>query len=328
MALTEFDLIARYFTRDPPAGSLVARGVGDDCALLDLGDRQLAVTTDLLLEGRHFFPDVDPESLGHKALAVNLSDLAAAGSAPRCFFLALALPRVDEAWLAAFSRGLFALADREGCVLAGGDTTRTPMIDERPGPITIAITAIGEVPRGAALTRGGAQPGDAIYVSGSLGDAALALAARAGEIKLDLVDAQAMQQRLDRPQPRIALGQALRGIATACMDVSDGLLGDLQHICNRSRAGAEVDWPQVPRSAALLRQSEALQQRCALAGGDDYELMFTAPPARESEVMRAAAPAGTAVTRIGRIVAGTQAIVLDGQGRRLPGSFRAFDHFG
>jgi thiamine-monophosphate kinase len=326
--MNEFELIARYFTRPVPAGSIVAAGVGDDCALLDHGERQLAVTTDLLLEGRHFVAGCDPESLGHKALAVNLSDLAAAGSTPRCFFLALALPAADAAWLAAFARGLLALADRHGCVLAGGDTTRAPSVETHAGPLTVCITAIGEVPRGAALTRGGAQAGDEVYVSNAVGDAALALAAAAGGLGgLDFVDAAAVQTRLDRPEPRVALGQALRGIATACIDVSDGLLGDLAHIGERSRVGARIAWPDVPLSPALRRQPIAIQQRCALAGGDDYELLFTAPSAARRRVQSAAAQAGVAVARIGTITAESGVTVVDEHGRALTGAFAAFDHF-
>jgi thiamine-monophosphate kinase len=330
--LTEFDLIARHFTRAPPAGSVVLAGVGDDCARLAGSDDEWAVTTDLLLEGRHFFADVDPEALGHKALAVNLSDLAAAGATPRCFFLALALPQADDAWLAAFARGLFALADAHQCVLAGGDTTRAPQLDSRPGPLTVCITAMGTLPRGAALRRGGARAGDELYVSGTVGDAALALAARTGRAQLDFVDAAAVQSRLDRPTPRVALGQALRGVASACMDVSDGLLGDLGHLCTRSQVAAVVDWTAVPRSPALQRQPLELQQHCALAGGDDYELLFTAPPAQRRAVQAAARTAGVAVTRIGRIEPpgrdGAIAQAVDAQGRPLPGRFASYDHFG
>lgn len=325
--MNEFELIARYFTRPPAAGSLVVAGVGDDCALLDLGDRQLAVTTDMLLEGRHFARGAEAEALGHKALAVNLSDLAAAGSTPRCFFLALALPAADADWLAAFSRGLLALADRYGCVLAGGDTTRAPEVEARPGPLAICITALGEVPVGAAHTRGGARSGDDLYVSGTLGDAALALAMRARTCVLDFVDAAAVQPRLDRPEPRVALGTALRGVASSCMDVSDGLVGDLSHICVRSQVGAKVNWPALPRSPALLRQPMEVQQRCALAGGDDYELLFTAPAAARRRVLAAAREAGVDVTRIGGIVDGSAVQVTDEQGRVLATPFAAYDHF-
>jgi thiamine-monophosphate kinase len=332
--VNEFELISRYFTRTPPPGSLVAAGVGDDCALLDAGAQQLAVTTDMLVEGRHFVAGCDPEALGHKALAVNLSDLAAAGSAPRCFFLALALPTADEAWLTAFARGLLALADRHGCVLAGGDTTRTPRIQTQPGPLTICVTAIGSVPRGAALTRGGARAGDDIYVSNTVGDAALALAAQAHAqagaraVELDFVDAAAVQARLDRPEPRVALGQALRGVASACIDVSDGLVGDLAHIGERSNVGARLDWAAVPRSPALRRQALEVQQRCALAGGDDYELLFTAPAAARKRVQAAAAQAGVTVVRIGEVIAQPGIAVVDEHGHALAGRFAAYDHFG
>lgn len=326
--MNEFDLIARYFTRPVPAGGTVLAGIGDDCARLAAGPAEFTVSTDMLLEGRHFVAGADPEALGHKALAVNLSDLAAAGSTPRCFFLALALPTADEGWLAAFAHGLFALADRHGCVLAGGDTTRTPQVRNAPGPLTICITAIGEVPRGAALNRAGARADDDIYVSSAVGDAALALRAAAGEATLDFVDAAAVQARLDRPEPRVALGLALRGLATSCIDVSDGLLGDLGHLCERSSVGAQLDWPALPLSAALRRQPLEIQQQCALAGGDDYELLFTARPDARREVSAAAARAGTPVARIGRIVPGSTACVLDAQGKPLAGRFASFDHFG
>jgi thiamine-monophosphate kinase len=323
--VTEFELIDRYFNRPPASGGWVTRGVGDDCALLQIGDRGLAVTTDLLVEGRHFFPDADPEALGHKALAVNLSDLAAAGAAPRCFFLALALPRADEAWLAAFSRGLLALADRHDCVLAGGDTTRAPPA----GPLTICITAIGQTLPGAALNRAGAQAGDELWLSGNVGDAALALAVRNGQAAaLPPAAAVRVRERLDRPQPRIALGRALRGVASSCIDVSDGLLGDLGHILERSRVGAEVAWEQLPRSAILHAQPLPLQQRCALAGGDDYELLFTAPAAKRLAVAAAGTAAAVEVTCIGRISAESGCRVLDAQGRPLDTSaFKSFDHF-
>jgi thiamine-monophosphate kinase len=326
--VNEFELIARYFTRPPPAGSLVAAGVGDDCALLAAGEAQLAVTTDLLLEGRHFRAGCDADALGHKALAVNLSDLAAAASTPRCFFLALALPAADPAWLQAFAQGLFALADRHGCVLAGGDTTRAPAVGAQPGPIAICITAVGEVPRGAALDRAGARAGDDLYLSGTVGDAALALAAAGGSAAaLDFVDAGFAQSRLDRPEPRVALGCALRGVASACIDVSDGLLADLGHIGERSRVGARLQWRALPLSPALRRQPLPLQQRCALAGGDDYELLFAAPPSRRRRVQQAAASAQVPVARIGEITAEPGIVVLDEHGRRLEGDFAGFDHF-
>ena len=229
----EFDLIARYFTRPARPGGAVALGVGDDCALLaPTPGMQLAISSDMLVEGRHFFADVAPEALGHKALAVNLSDLAACGARPLAFTLALSLPRVDEAWLEGFSRGMWALADAHGCELVGGDTTQ--------GPLNICITVFGEVPPGQALLRSGARPGDDLYVSGTLGDARLALEALLGHAPLPAEVLARARQRLERPTPRVALGQALRGIASSAMDLSDGLLGDLSHILKTSGVGARI----------------------------------------------------------------------------------------
>ncbi|MGE5338130.1 MAG: thiamine-phosphate kinase [Gemmatimonadota bacterium] len=322
--MNEFELIARYFTRP----SRERQGVGDDCALIDVGDRSLAITCDMLIERRHFFSDADPMSLGHKALAVNLSDLAAAGATPRCFLLALALPRADEAWLQAFSAGMLRLADEFACELIGGDTTRAPAWEASAGPLTICITALGEVAAGAALSRAGARPGDDIWVSGTLGDAALALALADGAAHADAADRQACAARLERPTPRVRLGEALRGRASAAIDVSDGLLGDLGHIAERSRVGARLRWPELPLSAALLRQPAALQQRCALAGGDDYELLFCAPLSKRREIEAAGRAAGVPVTRIGEVLAGSGIVVLDAEGSNMETPFSGFDHFG
>jgi thiamine-monophosphate kinase len=320
--LGEFELIARYFTRAVPAGrDDIALAVGDDCALLEpVPGEQWAVSTDTLVESVHFLPTVDPAALGHKALAVNLSDLAACGAEPRCFFLALALPQVDEAWLAAFSGGMFALADTHRCVLAGGDTTRSPQ------GVVITVTVMGSVPRGQALLRSGARLGDDVWVSGTLGDAALGLALRQGGHEVP-ADARAAIERLERPQPQVGLGLALRGVATAAIDVSDGLLGDLGHILERSAVGARVEWNRVPRSDALRRQAEAGQRRLALAGGDDYELLFTASAGRRREVERAATRAGVAVTRIGEVTATGRLELVDADGRPMDTAPRAFDHF-
>ena len=307
----EFDLIARYFTRPVRRNPL---GVGDDCALLQpRPGMQLAVSTDLLLEGRHFLSTVDPRRLGHKALAVNLSDLAACGAQPLAFTLALALPRVDEAWLAAFSEGMYALADQHHCELVGGDTTR--------GPLAINITVFGEVPAGQALLRTGAQAGDDVWVSGTLGDARLALEAFRGTLSLPQAVFEAARRRLEQPEPRVALGQGLRGIASAAIDLSDGLLGDLGHILAGSGVGASLEAERVPRSEtprplALL-----------LNAGDDYELAFTAAPARRAEVEAAARAAGAPVTRIGRIEATPGLRVLDAQGKALSVPAASFDHF-
>jgi len=229
--MTEFDLIARYFTRKPRQAAL---GVGDDCALLNPAPgMQLAISSDMLVEGHHFLHNVSPCSLGHKALAVNLSDLAACGARPVAFTLALALPRIDEAWLEEFSCGLWALADAHGCELIGGDTTQ--------GPLNICITVFGEVPCGQALLRSGARVGDDIYVSGTLGDARLALDSLQGHIELPPDILAKARLRLEQPTPRVALGTALRGIATSAIDISDGLTGDLGHILQASAVGALVN---------------------------------------------------------------------------------------
>ena len=321
----EFDLIARYFTRPVRHAAL---GVGDDCALLaPRPGMQLAISSDMLVEGRHFFADVDPEALGHKALAVNLSDLAACGAKPLAFTLALALPRADEAWLAGFSKGLLALADAHGCELVGGDTTQ--------GPLNICITVFGEVPAGQALLRSGARAGDDIYVSGTLGDARLALEALLGHIHLpDELLAQA-RQRLERPTPRVALGLALRGIASSAMDVSDGLLGDFGHILKASGVGACIRTDETIKliaasafpSSATGQFDQKLLQQCTLAGGDDYELLFTAPPQHRAAVAEAAAQSQTPVTRIGQVEAAPGLRLVDAQGMPVENRFASFDHF-
>lgn len=264
------------------------------------------MTTDLLVEGRHFLPDADPRKLGHKCLAVNLSDLAAAGATPRWFTLALALPSIDEPWIERFSEGMFALAEAHGAALVGGDTTRGPVR-------TIDITALGEVPAGRALTRAGARPGDDIWVSGALGGAALAL------VHPGIAAAAA---RLHEPQPRVALGQALRGLASAAIDVSDGLAGDLGHILGRSGVGAVVRYADIPKDPAFGAVGDgALEQRCVLSGGDDYELLFTVPRARREEARRL-----PGVSRIGEIVAGGALKIVDAGGAALR-HHGGFDHF-
>lgn len=308
----EFDLIRRFFQR--PAAAGVEVGVGDDCAVLvpTPGQRWL-VSSDMLVEGRHFLSTVDPARLGHKALAVNLSDLAACGATPRGFTLALALPRVDEAWLAGFARGLLALADAHACPLIGGDTTQ--------GPLNLCITVFGEAPPGQALLRSGARVGDAIWVSGSLGDARLALEVFRGSVALAGDGFERARAAMECPTPRVALGEALRGIATAAADISDGLLGDLGHILAASGVGARLDLDALPRSALLAAQSAELQRSCLLAGGDDYELVFTAPPhARLPDL-------GVPLTRIGVIEAEPGLRVVDARGEAVAHGLRSFDHF-
>jgi thiamine-monophosphate kinase len=322
-ALDEFELIARFFSRPPRAKSVVL-GVGDDAALLaPTPGHELVASVDMLVAGRHFAVDADPEGLGHKTLAVNLSDLAAMGATPRWALLAGALPGADPEWLAAFARGFHAEADAHGVDLVGGDTTR--------GPLTLCVTILGEVPAGAALTRGGAAPGDAIYVSGPLGDAALAVAAMAGRIVLDAETLRACRARLDRPTPRVALGVALRGFASAAIDVSDGLVGDLGHILERSNAGAVVELGAIPRSPALAallggaHRTSALA--CLLAGGDDYELCFTAPDSASREIKAIAGRVGLQLARIGAITADRDLIVRDEAGAPLRPLPRSFNHF-
>jgi thiamine-monophosphate kinase len=329
----EFDLITRYFKRPARQAAL---GVGDDCALLQpRPGTQMAISSDMLVLGRHFFADVDPFKLGHKALAVNLSDLAACGARPLAFTLALSLPEVNEPWLAAFAQGLFALADAHGCELIGGDTTA--------GPLNICITVFGEVPvaagRSQALLRSGARPGDDIYASGTLGDARLALNALLGQVNLPPELLSQCRQRLETPTPRVALGLALRGLATAAIDVSDGLLGDLGHILDCSGVGASIEadtaikliasYPDYKRARGQFDIQLSIDQwrSLALAGGDDYELLFTAPATQRAAVTQAGQASQTPVTRIGQIRAEPGVLLLDRQGGVLANHYASFDHF-
>ena len=323
--MTEFDLIAEYFTRPTKQAAL---GVGDDCALINPSPgMQLAISSDMLVEGRHFFYDVSPYSLGHKALAVNLSDLAACGATPMAFTLALALPRIDDAWLQEFSHGLWALADAHGCELIGGDTTQ--------GPLNICITVFGEVPRGQALLRSGARAGDDIYVSGTLGDARLALEALQGQVELPPDILAKARLRLEQPTPRVALGIALRGIATSAIDISDGLAGDLCHILKASAVGAKVDTKVtmnlIAASAHINRSRGQFdtqkQLKAVFSGGDDYELAFTAPRAARQAVVAASISSQTPVTRIGVIESEPGLRLVDGHGHPVDGRFTSFDHF-
>lgn len=335
----EFDLIKQFFTWPTPGAVL---GVGDDCALLQPAPgMQMAISSDMLVSGRHFFADTDPYGLGHKALAVNLSDLAACGARPLAFTLALALPQADPAWLAPFSQGLLALADAHGCELIGGDTTQ--------GPLNICITVFGEVPPGQALLRSGAKAGDDIYVSGTLGDANLALlhllraredatasttAPATAHKALPPADLAWARKRLEQPTPRVALGLALRGIASAAADVSDGLLGDLGHILERSHVDATV---QLDVAQGLMHCAHGARAAGAdvlasvLAGGDDYELVFTAAPVQREAVAAAARSSLTPVTRIGHIDAPCDRKpalrLVDASGATVAGHYASFDHF-
>ena len=332
MSLGEFDLIETFFWRRPGQGPHRAVvGNGDDCAVIaPAPGMQLAVSTDTLVEGRHFLSTVDAARLGHKALAVNLSDLAACGAQPLGFTLALTLPRVDAAWLREFARGLFELADEHDCELIGGDTTA--------GPLAIGITVFGEVPVGQALLRSGARPGDDLWVSGLPGEARLALEAFRGTLHPSL-SAEAFDEArlaMERPEPRVALGVGLRGLATSAIDVSDGLLGDLGHILRRSRVGASLVLDALPFSPLLMARTEAERLDCLLAGGDDYELVFTAPPAHRAQVQAVGDALGLRLSRIGLIEAEPglrlwhgELDTWEGDAPRVavPNRWTSFDHF-
>lgn len=317
MSLGEFDLIAKYFSRAPRRAAV---GVGDDCAVFAAASgQQLCVSSDMLVEGRHFLSTVAPQRLGHKALAVNLSDLAACGAAPLAFTLALALPRADEVFLEGFARGLWALAEGFDIDLVGGDTTA--------GPLNICITVFGEVPCGQAILRSGAVVGDELWVSGFLGDARAALECFRGTLALGGEDFEQARRAMETPQPRVELGQRLRGIAHSAIDLSDGLLGDLGHLLRRSGVGACVRLDDLPRSALVAALPPAVQHTCLLHGGDDYELLFSAPVDKRDAVVAAGAAARTPLSCIGQIEAGSALRVLDGAGRALRTDGRGFDHF-
>lgn len=316
---SEFTLIDRYFARPTPQAVL---GPGDDCALLAPSPgMELAITTDMLVSGTHFLPDTDPYQLGWKTLAVNVSDLAAMGAKPRWVLLAGSLPQADEAWIAAFAEGLFACAKRYGVDLVGGDTTR--------GPLNLCITALGEVPVGAALRRDGARDGDDLWVSGQPGLAALGLAHLQGRTSLaDSLTARCVSA-LQQPLPRVELGLALRegGLATSAIDVSDGVLADIGHIAERSRLDIEVSAGQLPCLPAGADPVLALD--CQLAGGDDYELAFTASSDKRAELAALAARLDLPLWRIGRAVAGQGSVrLLDADGRPVMLKHKGFDHFG
>lgn len=320
---SEFELIRRFFTHRAPGAAL---GVGDDAALLRVGaGMDLAVSADMLVEGRHFLAGADPALLGHKCLAVNLSDMAAMGARPRWATLALALPQVNARWLGAFSRGFMALARKHRVDLVGGDTTR--------GPLTISVQIMGEVPRGQALRRDGAGVGDEIWVSGRLGAAALAVAAANGELQVPARERRTLEQRLNAPVPRIALGIALRRVARSAIDISDGLLADLGHICERSGVAAVIEWERLPATPFVRSQAQRgeVAVRAILAGGDDYELCFTAPRKRRSDIVAAARRARTEVTLVGRVTRRRRGVplvqVLDSVGKPLKVRWQGYDHF-
>lgn len=318
--LSEFDLIKQYFVTPASKDTRIALGIGDDCALLNPSpDKQLAISSDMLVSGRHFFPDADPFGLGHKCLAVNLSDLAAMGAKPLAFTLALSLPEANRDWLDPFSKGLLSLAAEHDCTLIGGDTTK--------GPLNICITIFGEITPGEALRRDAAQVGDDIWISGDIGDARLALAGYWKELELSPEQHRQAAVRMHRPTPRIALGMELCGIAHAALDISDGLIGDLGHILERSKAGASLEVDKLPAGLMLQSQPQELRRRFTLAGGDDYELCFTAPVHQREQVIAAGLQSGTAVTRVGKIEHDLGLRLLDHDGQPLALELKSFDHF-
>ncbi|MBU3599705.1 thiamine-phosphate kinase [Polynucleobacter sp. 30F-ANTBAC] len=329
--LGEFDLIERFFKR-PLSNSnpQILLGIGDDCALISCSAKDqpgaLAISTDMLIEGRHFLPGADPGLLGHKALAVNLSDLAAMGATPTAFTLAIAMPEAKAEWLEDFSNGLLKIANHYHCPLIGGDTTA--------GPLTISITVFGRVNHTQALQRSNAQLGDDIWISGTVGDARLALGAIRQEWLLTPAEMALVAPRMHAPTPRIVLGQKLLGIAHAAVDVSDGLLGDLSHILKMSQVGAEIEIDQIPRSDTLSEQALERQRLCTLMGGDDYELCFTAPRVHRKTIQSLAKELDLNLTKIGVITPPTPSlmILLDDSGQILPAEesqhyLNSFDHF-
>ena len=316
---SEFELIARYFS--PPTHHTVLAG-GDDAALIAVTPgMELAVSTDMLVAGRHFVEGTDAERLGHKTLAVNLSDMAAMGAAPRWATLSLALPRADEAWMDAFMRGFMALANEHGVDLIGGDTTA--------GPLNLCVQIMGEVPAGQALRRSGARAGDVVWVSGSLGEAAIGLRHLRGEWSLPEPERTRCVARLERPQPRVRLGLALRGIAHAAIDISDGLLADLGHLAERSRVHAVLRWRQLPLPESAARQGGDIDalRAAVLAGGDDYELCFTAPAQATAAVHALAQRLSLRLTAVGHIEEGDGVAVYDDDGAPLRLRVCGFDHF-
>ncbi|WP_241085857.1 thiamine-phosphate kinase [Candidatus Vondammii sp. HM_W22] len=320
MALSEFDLIRNYFSRAGRVRDDVSLGIGDDCALLQVPDGfELAVSIDTLVEGVHFFPGADPESLGYKSLAVNLSDLAAMGAKPAWATLALTLPKADPLWLEAFSRGFAGLANRYGVQLIGGDTTR--------GPLNISVQVHGFVAPGEALRRNAASPGDLIYVTGDLGDAGLALLAEQGD-SLPSGLGRDQINRLHRPEPRLAAGMAMAGIARGGIDISDGLLSDLGHICEASGVGATVELEKIPLSSAVRSYIEQLNDwSLPLAAGDDYELCVTVPSRYRGEIEAVATQLDVNLTQIGTIGAGDAVCCLRADGEELVMESRGFEHF-
>lgn len=321
VAINEFGLIQTYFNQAAPEGYL---GVGDDCALFPIQPGyQLAVSTDTLIEGQHFFSDVNPRFLGHKALAVSLSDLAAMGAKPKACVLALAVPSVQPDWLSAFSQGFLDLARTASCPLVGGDTTKSPH------GVTITVTVLGEVPMALALRRMAAQPNDDIWLTGQLGAPALALQAlmHPGSISDSLLAAS--RSSLEQPLPPFEFAPHLLGYAHAGIDISDGLLQDLGHVLDASRCGAQLYWDQLPIHASLSKLDESEQLNYVLSGGDVFQLCFTAPKQHHAYLLQLAAQHNITLSRIGVITSASGLQLVDQSGQTLPlPQKKGFDHFG
>jgi len=322
MACGEFSLIARYFDRPRNARRDVETGIGDDCALLNIPEKQtLAISTDTLVEGNHFLPDIDPADLAYKALAVNISDLAATGADPAWLTLALTLPDVNEEWLQAFSDSLFEQLDYYDMQLIGGDTTR--------GPLSMTLGIYGFVPAGRAMKRSAAKPGDWIYVTGTPGDSAAGLAVLQKRLApTDRADADYLVRRHLRPTPRLLQGQALRNLASSAIDLSDGLISDLGHILHASRCGARIDLDLLPYSGAMQRHVDPDQAlRWALSGGEDYELCFTVPELNRGALDVAIAQLGVPFTCIGQISGEVEGLHFSREGKPVEFDWRGYDHF-
>ncbi|AOT07327.1 thiamine-phosphate kinase [Pseudoalteromonas luteoviolacea] len=320
--MKEFELINHYFKGRGITRRDVAVGIGDDCAVVDIPENcQLAVTTDTLVEGVHFFSDIPARALGHRVLAVNLSDLAAMGAEPTWISIGLTLPNVDMAWLEEFTEGLHEIAEYYNVQLIGGDTTQ--------GPLTITICAKGIIPKGKSLTRSGANVGDWIYITGPVGDAALAIESRKRGIELSSEQHKRVVEKLHYPKPHVAAGQVLRGLATSCIDISDGLLADLQHIVDRSMVGADIDIDKVPISDDLRAlEDTALREMLSLSYGDDYQLLFTVNDNNRSAVEARLMQYGVEATCIGQVTNTLGSVELYKDGEKYSIKEQAgYEHF-
>ncbi|WP_440053790.1 thiamine-phosphate kinase [Pseudoalteromonas sp. T1lg65] len=319
--MKEFELINSYFKGRGIQRRDVDLGIGDDCALISVpADRQLVVTTDTLVAGVHFFHDVPPRALGHRCVAVNLSDLAAMGAEPAWLSVALTLPKADTTWLEEFTAGMHEIAEYYNVQIVGGDTTQ--------GPLSITLCAKGTVPTGKAITRSGAKIGDWIYVTGTLGDAGLAIEARKKQLSVEPQHLKAAQQKFHYPTPRVAAGQVLRGIASSAMDISDGLLADIKHILKQSKVGAKIHVEKIPMSAALkLSLDKQQREKLALSFGDDYELLFTVSDEKKSMLHTRLQQYGVDITCIGQITANKERVELLENGKQYQFSGTGFEHF-